>query len=309
MWPPASPDERRDQHHDADPAQPLREADQRRVVAGDGPRAQDQDQRAVPAALTGTVDVAVDGASGVVEGERLADRLRGQTGPADRRAAIPSPRAAPPAQAARLGPGGWPGRAAPAAPAQATGGATPAGLASGQRMGPGCDGVKVKAEDGQAPRSSGLSCAAEWAYTGLARTTASTAMSVSTQDRLWGSLRGTGVRMAELPSGTVTFLFTDVEGSTARWERQPEAMRVALARHDALIRAAIVEHGGHVVKTVRRRLPRRVRSRPRRRHGGPRCPAPASGRAVGRGRPVAGADGAPHGSRRGAGRRLLRPGR
>src|SRR6187402_2924814 len=56
--------------------------------------------------------------------------------------------------------------------------------------------------------------------------------------------------MAELPSGTVTFLFTDIEGSTALWEGQPEAMRVALARHDALIRAAIREHGGHVVKTT-----------------------------------------------------------
>ena len=56
--------------------------------------------------------------------------------------------------------------------------------------------------------------------------------------------------MARLPSGTVTFLFTDIEGSTARWEHQPEAMRAALARHDALLRAAIVGHGGHVVKTM-----------------------------------------------------------
>ena len=40
--------------------------------------------------------------------------------------------------------------------------------------------------------------------------------------------------MAELPSGTVTFLFTDIEGNTARWEGKPEAMRVALARDDAL---------------------------------------------------------------------------
>ena len=56
--------------------------------------------------------------------------------------------------------------------------------------------------------------------------------------------------MPDLPSGTVTFLFTDIEGSTARWERQPEAMQAALARHDELVRAAIVEHGGHVVKTV-----------------------------------------------------------
>jgi predicted ATPase/class 3 adenylate cyclase/DNA-binding CsgD family transcriptional regulator len=56
--------------------------------------------------------------------------------------------------------------------------------------------------------------------------------------------------MAELPSGTVTFLFTDIEGSTSRWEHRPEAMRVALARHDALLRAAIEEHGGHVFKTM-----------------------------------------------------------
>ena len=56
--------------------------------------------------------------------------------------------------------------------------------------------------------------------------------------------------MAELPSGTVTFLFTDIEGSTARWEGHPDAMRAALARHDALVRAAIVEHRGHVVKTM-----------------------------------------------------------
>ena len=52
------------------------------------------------------------------------------------------------------------------------------------------------------------------------------------------------------PERTVTFLFTDIEGSTARWEQQPEAMRAALARHDALVRAAIHEHGGHVVKTM-----------------------------------------------------------
>src|SRR5688572_27725780 len=56
--------------------------------------------------------------------------------------------------------------------------------------------------------------------------------------------------MANLPSGTVTFLLTDVEGSTALWEEAPEAMRAALAQHDALLRAAILEHGGHVVKTT-----------------------------------------------------------
>jgi Adenylate and Guanylate cyclase catalytic domain len=39
-----------------------------------------------------------------------------------------------------------------------------------------------------------------------------------------------------LPTGTVTFLFTDIEGSTRLWEQHPEAMRLALARHDVLRR-------------------------------------------------------------------------
>ncbi len=53
-----------------------------------------------------------------------------------------------------------------------------------------------------------------------------------------------------LPSGTVTFLFTDIQGSTQRWERDGAAMRDAVRRHDALVRAAITERGGHVFKTV-----------------------------------------------------------
>src|SRR5437867_4325584 len=53
-----------------------------------------------------------------------------------------------------------------------------------------------------------------------------------------------------LPSGTVTFLFTDIEGSTRLWEQDPEVMRDALTRHDALLRRAIEVHGGHVFKTV-----------------------------------------------------------
>jgi predicted ATPase/class 3 adenylate cyclase len=55
--------------------------------------------------------------------------------------------------------------------------------------------------------------------------------------------------MAELPTGTVTFLFTDLEGSTQLWERQPEAMRAALGRHDRLLREAAEKHGGNVFKT------------------------------------------------------------
>jgi class 3 adenylate cyclase len=56
--------------------------------------------------------------------------------------------------------------------------------------------------------------------------------------------------VGEVPSGTVTFLFTDIEGSTRLWEAYPEAMRAALARHDALLREAIESHGGYVVKTT-----------------------------------------------------------
>ena len=51
------------------------------------------------------------------------------------------------------------------------------------------------------------------------------------------------------PSGTVTLLFTDIEGSTRLWEEQRTAMQVALQRHDALVRHCIVAHGGHVFKT------------------------------------------------------------
>ena len=53
-----------------------------------------------------------------------------------------------------------------------------------------------------------------------------------------------------IPSGTVTLLFTDVEGSTRLWEAEPEAMARALRRHDEILRAAIGQAGGFVFKTV-----------------------------------------------------------
>ena len=52
------------------------------------------------------------------------------------------------------------------------------------------------------------------------------------------------------PSGTVTFLFSDIEGSTIRWDRNRAAMQDAVRRHDALMRAAIAHHDGCVFKTV-----------------------------------------------------------
>ena len=54
--------------------------------------------------------------------------------------------------------------------------------------------------------------------------------------------------MASAPTGTVTFLFTDIEGSTRRWEADADAMRVALAAHDEVLRAAIEGHGGWMFK-------------------------------------------------------------
>ena len=54
--------------------------------------------------------------------------------------------------------------------------------------------------------------------------------------------------MADLPRSTVTFLFTDIEGSTACWERNQPAM--AAARQIALLDAAIAAHGGVRFKTV-----------------------------------------------------------
>lgn len=52
------------------------------------------------------------------------------------------------------------------------------------------------------------------------------------------------------PAGVLTFLFTDIEGSTQKWEREPERMAQAIACHDQLMRAAVEAHGGRVVKTT-----------------------------------------------------------
>jgi formylglycine-generating enzyme required for sulfatase activity/class 3 adenylate cyclase len=56
--------------------------------------------------------------------------------------------------------------------------------------------------------------------------------------------------MPQLPSGTVTFLFTDIERSTSLWEQFPEVMAVAIALHERLIREAIEQCDGVVFKSV-----------------------------------------------------------
>jgi predicted ATPase/class 3 adenylate cyclase len=57
-------------------------------------------------------------------------------------------------------------------------------------------------------------------------------------------------RTAAIPTGTITLLFTDVEGSTRLWEAEPQPMAQALRRHDEMLRAAIGQAGGFVFKTV-----------------------------------------------------------
>src|SRR3954447_20957717 len=50
--------------------------------------------------------------------------------------------------------------------------------------------------------------------------------------------------MAALPTGVVTFVLTDVVGSTELWERVPAAMDRALGRHDEIVGGAVSAHGG-----------------------------------------------------------------
>ncbi len=62
--------------------------------------------------------------------------------------------------------------------------------------------------------------------------------------------RAPNLTALDLPSGIVTFVLTDIAGSTALWEHYPQAMPAALARHTAILREAIATHGGVVFKTV-----------------------------------------------------------
>ena len=53
--------------------------------------------------------------------------------------------------------------------------------------------------------------------------------------------------MAERPTGTVTFLFTDMEGSTRAWEAYPAETGVALARHDEIVADCVLAHNGAII--------------------------------------------------------------
>ena len=56
--------------------------------------------------------------------------------------------------------------------------------------------------------------------------------------------------MIPIPSGRVTFLFTDIEGSTNLWENHPDAMQLSFARHEAILRKVIVENDGYIYKMI-----------------------------------------------------------
>ena len=56
--------------------------------------------------------------------------------------------------------------------------------------------------------------------------------------------------MAEPPTGTVTFFFTDIQSSTRLWERDAKRMRRALTRHDEIMKGVVESHGGYVFKMV-----------------------------------------------------------
>ena len=52
------------------------------------------------------------------------------------------------------------------------------------------------------------------------------------------------------PSGTVTFLFSDIEGSTKMWEQNPQVMAVSFALQETIMRETMAEHGGYVYKMI-----------------------------------------------------------
>ena len=56
--------------------------------------------------------------------------------------------------------------------------------------------------------------------------------------------------MSKPPSGTLTFLFTDIECSTQLWQKLPDRMKINMARHDEILREAIESNRGYVFKTV-----------------------------------------------------------
>ena len=100
---------------------------------------------------------------------------------------------------------------------------------------------------------------------------------------------------SESPSGTVTFLFTDIESSTRLWQQYPDAMIDALSRHDAILRGAVETSSGRVVKTTGDGVHTVFANASEGIDAADRGTARAHGRRVGRDRRVASAYGSPCG--------------
>ena len=150
------------------------------------------------------------------------------------------------------------------------------------------------------------------------RTPAGTARRCAPSGRTGSSWRRSGLGwratmsggdMSQRPQGTVTFLFTDVEGSTRLVRALGRDYGDVLARHSELIRDAVASpsraRGGHAGGG----LLRRVRPREGQRRGGRRRATGPRGRGVGRCRRGSGPDGDPHRRARDVAHRLLRDGR
>ena len=64
------------------------------------------------------------------------------------------------------------------------------------------------------------------------------------------TMTGSGAAVSSLPTGTVTFLFTDIVGSTSLWEKMPNEMQASLAQHHTILRQAIEANGGQVFQII-----------------------------------------------------------
>jgi class 3 adenylate cyclase len=62
--------------------------------------------------------------------------------------------------------------------------------------------------------------------------------------------KAAGPAASSLPTGTVTFLFTDIVGSTSLWEKMPNEMQASLAQHHTILRQAIEANGGQVFQII-----------------------------------------------------------
>ena len=90
------------------------------------------------------------------------------------------------------------------------------------------------------------------------------------------------------PSGTVTFLLTDLEGSTRMWEQDPEAMKAAMVRHDEILEKTFAETRGFVFSRMGDGMAAAFRDGTGRHHRGGGDPASARVGALAHRAPIAG---------------------